>query len=75
MKRNPIETVLGAVVLLVAAMFILFAYSTADLKVESGYKLNADFWLAENSFHVDAMFKYPEEYGKKMKIFFEKNLN
>ena len=43
MKRNPIETVLGAVVLLVAAMFILFAYSTADLKVESGYKLNADF--------------------------------
>ena len=43
MKRNPIETVLGAVVLLVAAMFILFAYSTADVKVESGYKLNADF--------------------------------
>ena len=43
MKRNPIETVLGAVVLLVAAMFILFAYSPADLKVESGYKLNADF--------------------------------
>lgn len=43
MKRNPIETVLGAVVLLVAAMFILFAYSTADLKVVSGYKINADF--------------------------------
>ena len=38
-------------------------------------KLNVDFWLAKNSFHVDAMFKYPEEYGKKMKIFFEKNLN
>ncbi len=43
MKRNPIETVLGGVVLLIAAMFILFAYSTADLKVVSGYEVNADF--------------------------------
>ena len=36
--------------------------------------ISADFWLAENSYHVDAMFKYPEEYGLKMKKFFEKNL-
>ena len=36
--------------------------------------ISADFWLAKESYHVDAMFKYPEEYGLKMKNFFEKNL-
>ena len=36
--------------------------------------IKADFWLAKNSYHVDAMFKYPNEYGLKMKYFFEKNL-
>ena len=35
--------------------------------------INAEFWLSENSYHVDAMFKYSEEYGLKMKQFFEKN--
>ncbi|SVD69673.1 uncharacterized protein METZ01_LOCUS422527, partial [marine metagenome] len=33
MKRNAIETVLGAVVLLIALMFMVFAYSTADIGV------------------------------------------
>ena len=37
-------------------------------------KITADFWLATNSYHVDSMFKYPEEYGLKMKKFFEENL-
>ena len=36
--------------------------------------INASFWLVNNSYHVDAMFKYPEEYGKKMKDFFDNNL-
>ena len=36
--------------------------------------LNAEFWLAKDSYHVDAMFKYPEEYGLKMKNFFESHL-
>jgi len=43
MKRNPIETVLGAVVLLVAAMFLVFAYSIADLKAVTGYEVRASF--------------------------------
>ncbi len=43
MKRNPIETVLGAVVLVVAAMFLLFAYSIADLKQVTGYEVKATF--------------------------------
>ena len=36
--------------------------------------INAEFWLAKDSYHVDAMFKYPEEYGIKMKNFFENHL-
>jgi phospholipid/cholesterol/gamma-HCH transport system substrate-binding protein len=43
MNRNVIETVLGAVVLLVAAVFIGFAYSSADLGKKDGYTVKADF--------------------------------
>jgi len=37
--------------------------------------ISANFWLVKDAYHVDAMFKYPEEYGLKMKNFFESNLN
>ena len=37
-------------------------------------KINAEFWLVENSYHVDAVFKYPEVYSKKMEEFFNKKL-
>ncbi|MCK5620744.1 MAG: outer membrane lipid asymmetry maintenance protein MlaD [Alphaproteobacteria bacterium] len=43
MKRNVIETVLGAVVLLVAGVFLAFAYSSADLRPVAGYKVSARF--------------------------------
>ena len=43
MKRNAIETVLGAVVLVVAAMFLAFAYSTANIRSVKGYPIVADF--------------------------------
>ena len=33
-------------------------------------RIKANFWLVKNSYHVDAMFKYPDEYGTKMKLFF-----
>tara|TARA_B110000438_G_C15780096_1_gene635910 strand:- start:551 stop:1546 length:996 start_codon:yes stop_codon:yes gene_type:complete len=36
--------------------------------------IKSDFWLAKKSYHVDSMFKYSEEYGLKMKNFFESNL-
>jgi Prolyl oligopeptidase family. len=36
--------------------------------------IKSKFWLAENSYHVDGMFKYPDLYAKKMKDFFEDNL-
>ena len=37
-------------------------------------KIKAEFWFVDNSYHIDAMFKFPDEYGKKMKKFFEENL-
>ncbi len=43
MQRNMIETVLGAVVLLVAAVFVWFAYSNASLKTSTGYTVTAKF--------------------------------
>ncbi len=43
MGRNAIETVLGAVVLMLAALFIAFAYSSADLQKVQGYTLSAYF--------------------------------
>lgn len=43
MRRNLIETVLGGVVLLVAALFLVFAYSNASLRTVSGYELTAKF--------------------------------
>ena len=37
-------------------------------------KIKSEFWLAENSYHVDGMFKYPDLYAAKMRDFFETNL-
>ena len=43
MRGNVIETVMGAVVLLVAALFLVFAYKTSQLRQVPGYQLSADF--------------------------------
>ncbi len=43
MRRNVIETVLGAVVLVGAILFLAFAYKTADVKKTEGYALLAPF--------------------------------
>jgi phospholipid/cholesterol/gamma-HCH transport system substrate-binding protein len=43
MQRNVAETILGAVVLLIAAGFLMFFYRTADIKPVSGYELTARF--------------------------------
>jgi phospholipid/cholesterol/gamma-HCH transport system substrate-binding protein len=47
MKRSAIETVLGAVVLLVAAVFMVLAYNTTDLKPKSGYELIGKFYAVD----------------------------
>ncbi len=43
MGRNVIETIMGAVVLLVAGFFLVFAYSQADLGAVRGYTVKASF--------------------------------
>lgn len=43
MRGNVIETVMGAVVLVVAALFLVFAYKTSELRSVSGYRVSADF--------------------------------
>lgn len=43
MKRNVIETVLGAVVILVAIVFLGFSYSSANVGDVNGYQVTADF--------------------------------
>ena len=43
MSRNLIETVLGAVVLVVAALFLFFAYTTSQVRAVAGYQVTAEF--------------------------------
>jgi len=43
MRGNVIETVMGAVVLVAAALFLVFAYKTSQLRTVSGYEVSADF--------------------------------
>lgn len=43
MNKNTIETVLGAVVLAIAAIFMFFAYNVASLGSSSGYTVKAEF--------------------------------
>lgn len=44
MRGNVIEVVIGAVVLVVAALFLAFAYQTSEFRTASGgYEITADF--------------------------------
>lgn len=43
MQRNIVETILGAVVLLVAGAFLFFFYRTTEIKPETGYNITAEF--------------------------------
>jgi len=43
MQKNIVETILGAVVLLVAGGFLMFFYKTTDIRPSSGYMLTAAF--------------------------------
>ena len=43
MKKKPVETIMGLVVLVVALLFLAFAYRVSDLQVVKGYPLKAEF--------------------------------
>src|SRR5437016_5245079 len=43
MNKNLLETLMGAVVLIVAAAFLAFAYEGSQMRVEEGYIISAKF--------------------------------
>jgi len=43
MNKKPIETIMGLVVLIVAGLFLIFAYRVSDLQVVKGYEIKAEF--------------------------------
>jgi phospholipid/cholesterol/gamma-HCH transport system substrate-binding protein len=43
MKRNTVETILGAVILVIAAVFLFCSYNAANIRKVDGYEIYADF--------------------------------
>mgnify|MGYP001058670270 FL=1 len=43
MNKKPVETIMGLVVLAVAALFMMFAYRVSDLQVVKGYEIKSRF--------------------------------
>jgi len=43
MSRNLVETIMGAVVLVIAGLFMAFAFTSAQLDVVDGYQVSAEF--------------------------------
>jgi phospholipid/cholesterol/gamma-HCH transport system substrate-binding protein len=43
MRRNAIETIMGAVVLLVAALFVYVTYTSTNVRASPGYLVTASF--------------------------------
>jgi len=43
MQKKPVETIMGIVVLIIALLFLGFAYRVSDLQVVKGYSVKAEF--------------------------------
>lgn len=43
MNKKPVETIMGIVVVVVAALFLFFAYRVSDLQMVKGYEVTAKF--------------------------------
>ena len=43
MRRSPVETLIGALVIAVAVLFFVFAYNTAQVETVEGYTVSAAF--------------------------------
>lgn len=43
MRKKPVETIMGIVVLIIALLFLGFAYRVSDLQVVQGYSVSAEF--------------------------------
>jgi phospholipid/cholesterol/gamma-HCH transport system substrate-binding protein len=44
MKRSFVETAIGALVIVVAAVFLFYAYRNSSLSTTDGYEVNAEFY-------------------------------
>ena len=43
MQRNTLETLMGAIVLMAAAGFVMLVYEAADIQGDGGYEIIAEF--------------------------------
>jgi len=43
MQKNIVETITGAVILLIAGVFLAFAYKGSGMRMEDGYSVHANF--------------------------------
>ncbi len=43
MRRSPVETLIGSLVIAVAVLFFVFAYKTAQVETVEGYTVSASF--------------------------------
>ena len=43
MNKRPVETIMGIVVIVIADLFLFFAYRVSDLQVVKGYTVSAHF--------------------------------
>ncbi|MDR1694536.1 MAG: MlaD family protein [Lactobacillaceae bacterium] len=43
MNKKPIETIMGIIVIFIAASFIYFSYNASDLRVVKGYEITVNF--------------------------------
>ncbi len=43
MHKNILETLMGAIVLIVAGVFLAFAYNGSQMRVEEGYTISGKF--------------------------------
>ena len=43
MNKKPVETIMGLIVLVIAGLFLFFAYRVSDLQVVKGYTVSAHF--------------------------------
>ncbi len=89
MQRNAIETIMGAVVLVIAGGFVAFAYQNSDLRQEAqgGYHVTADFSNATGVSRgsdvriggvkvgvVDDMLLRPDTYQAQLRLSIEYNV-
>ena len=61
MAGNLVETLVGAVVLAVAALFLGFAYNSTDMGAVVGQELDTKEYLAVVRLSLDPQVRLPEE--------------